>query len=321
MFTTDIEKIMKSDVSRKEKRFMLKLLGVKPSIALSFVNQQAYYTIEPGKKVRVVVDENGETVVIDAEQTVADQIEALMHLYTFGVEIECYNVTANLFEAACITNRINVVNDIYHYNHDDNNRAYKIMSDCSIHGYAGLECVSPILTHENGYNSLKGVCDTLNSLHALVNRSTGLHVHVGGNITDDQYVNTFVNYYWLENLITSWLAPSRANNCYCRRLTDRPGLLMCNTPGEIRNHLHSRYFTVNAEARLRHGTIEFRQHQGSTEYEKIAMWARFCIKLVAWSESNKLTNQINSVDEIPFLNSTEKAYFQERKNHFANMAR
>lgn len=321
MITEKIHDIMTSDAPRKEKRLHLKLAGLQPGCAARILSNQRYYPIVPGKRLSLNVDDENNTVSIQIEPTVADQIEALMHLYTFGVEIECYNVDARVFADRCVEKHISIANDIDRYNHDDSNNRYKIVSDLSIDGFRGLECVSPVLSHETGYNSLQTVCDTLNRLNARVNRTTGLHVHVGGDITPSQYLNTFVNYHWLENLVTSWLAPSRANNRYCRRLTTKPQILTCTSQNAIVATLGSRYYTVNPFAWSRHGTIEFRQHQGSTEYEKIAMWSRFCVKLVAWSKENRLSATVSSVDDIPFLNDTEKVYFQARKEHFQQSAR
>ena len=73
-----------------------------------------------------------------------------------------------------------------------------------------------------------------------------------------------------------------------------------------------RYFKVNACSYSRHKTIEFRQHQGSTDFTKIKNWVNFCAKLVAWSKKNRLENEVTSIDEIPFLTKTEKNFFKSR---------
>lgn len=36
-----------------------------------------------------------------------------------------------------------------------------------------------------------------------------------------------------------------------------------------------RYFKINLQAYLRHGTIEFRQHSGSANATKVCNWVRF----------------------------------------------
>ncbi len=42
------------------------------------------------------------------------------------------------------------------------------------------------------------------------------------------------------------------------------------------------------------------------------MWVSFCAKLVAFSKTTRLSQEIDSVDEIPFLNATEKRFFNSR---------
>ena len=122
----------------------------------------------------------------------------------------------------------------------------------------------------------------------------------------------------LENVIDTFMAQSRRadNNIYCHSMA---GLNFenCNTVSDVQSVCsHDRYFKVNSMAWNRHHTIEFRQHQGTTNYEKISNWVKFCAKLVGWSKNNRLTNRIELIDDIPFLTDTEKAYFKARKAEF-----
>ena len=88
---------------------------------------------------------------------------------------------------------------------------------------------------------------------------------------------------------------------------------MCLTKNEVLSVMRgNRYFKVNACSYSRHHTIEFRQHQGSTDFEKISNWVNFCAKLVAWSKKNVLSSEISSIDEIPFLTAKEKSFFKSR---------
>jgi hypothetical protein len=82
---------------------------------------------------------------------------------------------------------------------------------------------------------------------------------------------------------------------------------------------HDRYYKINCEAWGRHHTIEFRHHQGTTDYDKISYWARFCIKLVHWSADHRLNAPVRSIDDVPFLTDDEKNFFKDRANAFAGM--
>lgn len=233
-------------------------------------------------------------------------------VFTFGVEIECMVLRESMI--SCAEN-----NDMpfrYEgYNHRDNNHYYKFVSDSSIIGANPIECVSPILKGKDGMKSLELCCKSLNEAGAQVNKSTGLHVHIGASgLTDIQYVNVFVNYQKLEMVIDSFMARSRRdnNNRYCKSIKGF-SLDGCNNASEVLGKLESRYFKVNPQSWYAHKTIEFRQHQGSTDFEKISNWVNFCMKLVAWSKNNRLENEVSSIEEIPFLTSKEKKFFNSRR--------
>lgn len=245
----------------------------------------------------------------------------LLASYTFGVEIECCNVHPDTIGTIANRKGLDFRNETY--NHTDHRSHYKLVPDSSIRGNDPIECVSPILKNgKPGFDSLKACCDTLNEAGARVNRSTGLHVHVGGQITEQQYCNVFVNYYYLEAIIDTFMSQSRRNgNCYCKTLhgnIDEGHLNAARSYRQIESAFHcDRYYKVNATAWRRHHTIEFRQHQGTTDYEKISNWARFCIKLVHWSADNRLTAPVASINDIEFLTDEEKAYFTNRANALA----
>ena len=232
---------------------------------------------------------------------------------TFGIEIECYNFTRNSLIVAASANGLSVRSE--GYNHTDNDRYFKIVSDGSLIGENSQEVVSPILNGNNGLNSLKTLCDALASVNARVNRSCGLHVHIGAaSMSDEHYCRLVRNYQAIEKAIDTFMAVSRrANNsrwCYSLQGID---FSHCTTKRQIAGAMGDRYFKVNAVAYDRHRTIEFRQHQGSTDYTKIAAWVKFLAKLVEYSYKNDCPT-CTTIEEIPFLNDEEKAYFISRRD-------
>ena len=235
-----------------------------------------------------------------------------VHKFTFGVEIECL-VAASLMRESAMRNAMPFQYE--GYNHTDNNHYYKFVSDSSIRGENPIECVSPVLTGKAGMKSLENCCKALNEAGAQVNRSTGLHVHIGAqNLSDEAYVNVFKNYQKLERVIDTFMANSRrANNSqWCRTLQGKD-FSWYTTKSDIYDEMNgNRYFKVNACSYARHQTIEFRQHQGSTDFEKISNWVNFCAKLVAWSKKNVLSSEVTSIHEIPFLTTKEKSFFKSR---------
>lgn len=237
--------------------------------------------------------------------------------YTFGVEIECYNVVRYDLTRGLQAKGVECICE--NYNHTDHRSHYKIVDDASLSGNNSAECVSPVLSSRGGFASLKKVCESLNEIGAKVNKSCGLHVHIGAaDLTDEQYCNVFKNYYLMQSVIDSFMAPSRRNAYYAHHLTER--IMGCNTRLSVRLSHRNRYWVVNPCAYDRHKTIEFRQHQGSTDFTKIQNWVKFCAKLVDWSKGNVLTAPIASVDEIPFLTATEKRFFKSRQAVFMRQA-
>lgn len=233
--------------------------------------------------------------------------------FTFGVEIEC-NVARGAIRTAAETTGMRYQYE--GYNHTDGHAHFKFVSDASLRGTDPIECVSPVLKGTKGKSTLKTAIATLNQAGARVNRSCGLHVHIGASdLTPEQYANVFVNYYFLESIIDTFMAESRRanNNQFCKSLSSHPHLINCHSIDDVRAELHrDRYHKVNCESYGRHKTIEFRQHQGSTDESKILNWISFCGKLVNWSKKNRLNAPIASINEIPFLTATEKAFFNRR---------
>lgn len=220
-------------------------------------------------------------------------------IYTFGVEIECVHAERNALVEAGRANGVDIHSE--GYNHTDNKRYFKIVSDASVGGDIDPnEVVSPVLNgNANGLATLKKAIKSLDAVGARVNSSCGLHVHIGADkLTGEQYVNVFKNYQKLERLIDSFMSPSRRGECrWAHSLLNKDFSDCCNNGDVRRVFNYDRYNKVNAESYIRHKTIEFRQHQGSTNFTKISMWVKFCAKLVGWSRNNVFTSEVVNVED------------------------
>jgi hypothetical protein len=237
--------------------------------------------------------------------------------YTFGVEIECLCPASDIRTNA----EANGLAIRYEgYNHADNRSYFKFVSDASIRGENPIECVSPVLQGKQGLEDLKKCCKTLNDADARVNRSTGLHVHIGAEkMSDKQYVNIFKNYQLLEPAIDSFMARSRrqSENCFCKSLININYEYCYSKDDVLRAVGGNRYYKVNAASYIRHKTVEFRQHQGTTDFEKISAWINFLAKLVTFSKSHVLQETITRIEDIPFLSASEKTFFINRREVLA----
>ena len=236
---------------------------------------------------------------------------------TFGVEIECYNVERE--EIAQRLREAGVACYVEGYNHRDHRDHFKVVTDASLTGLNTAEVVSPILKGKKGMQTLETVCKVLNEINAKVNKSCGLHVHFGLDKVDFKtYQNIFYNYAKIESVIDSFMPRSRRDNNYCKGFRNFGNniyelISAATTKDEIANiFCNDRYYKVNPVAYARHNTIEFRQHSGTTDFEKMSNWIEFLKALIEFSKKHRLAGA-NDINDLPFINSQRKSFFNARK--------
>ena len=252
-------------------------------------------------------------------ETISRTIAGIFN-HQFGIEIEAYGVGRITVAEAMRAAGVNV--QIEDYNHNTR-RHWKVVTDGSINGEQGFEVVSPILRGAAGIEEVKKVCQALQNCGAKINTTCGLHVHFdANNLSMNDWKNLYKNYITLENEFDSILPMSRRanNNSYCKSLTYKNGskdatyaaIDRAETVAQLSNLVAGgRYVKVNAESFMRHGTVEFRQHSGTTEFEKISNWVKICGNLIDKSK----TTLVNSLQE--FLPTTLLTYVTNRKRKFA----
>lgn len=235
-------------------------------------------------------------------------------VYTFGIELECGVNYRRVIES-------DSVNFYYAgYTHATSTR-FKFVTDSSVNvGGESIECVSPILkTDKDGFATVKKVCDALNAQDAKVNKSCGYHVHIGAaDMPDSQYVNIFRNYQKIEAAVDRMMARSRRGSCrWCKSLAGHD-FSDCRNKRDVCHVLHGdRYHKVNPVAYDRHQTVEFRQHQGTTDYTKITNWVKFLVALCEYSRENVISNDISRIEDIPFLKADLIEYYKGRAEELA----
>lgn len=228
----------------------------------------------------------------------------------FGVEIEAFGV-----EKAKLVRALNAAGISTHtegYNHTTRNY-WKVIGDSSITGENAFELVSPILEGEDGIEQIRKVSQVLIALRVKINKTCGMHIHFDAEGMNLQtWKNLFKNYISYEGIIDSFMPSSRRanNNTYCKSLLN--GLSKeqifrkidaCNTISQIAGYYSTRYFKVNAQSYSRHKTVEFRQHSGTIEFEKIEMWIRFLHNLISFSQT-KTTTQ-SDFESLSIFNQPE----------------
>lgn len=211
---------------------------------------------------------------------------------TFGIEIEAFGPSIDQVVRAIRAKGI----DCYAEGYNHTTRAHwKVVTDASVPG--GFEVVSPVLQGDDGMAQLKKVCEALKEIGTRINRNCGLHAHFGASDFTERssiWKHLYRNYARLEETIDSFMPESRRahNNRFCQsmRVTDFEARIeSANTLRQIENAItrQSRYFKLNSQSYWRHKTIEFRQHSGTIEFEKISNWVLFCARFVEFARNGK----------------------------------
>ena len=232
----------------------------------------------------------------------------------FGIEIEAYGV-----EKRRVIRAINEAGIECHdesYNHDTR-RHWKIVSDASLTGQYAFEIVSPILEGENGLEQLRKVSEVLVRLEVKINRTCGLHVHFdAAQMNVATWKNLLFNYAGLEDIIDTMMPQSRRGNTnqYCKSLNItnlKSKLDAATTIQQVANIFPNRYQKVNTQAYNRHKTVEFRQHSGTIEAEKMVNWILFLHNLVSFSAQNRVENA--TFETFKKFNNSEVVNFYHQR--------
>jgi hypothetical protein len=197
----------------------------------------------------------------------------------FGIEIELAGITTYASVDALKNAGINARYE--GYNHDDHaDGVWKVVTDGSVsHGH---EVVSPILHGEEGLKQAMHAANALEEAGAIINKTCGLHVHFNAtDLTVEEIRMICKRYMAHEKEIDAFMPKSRRenNNTFCKSTSicfERNSQFeKATTIIALARSVLGRYYKVNLQSYLVHHTIEFRQHSGTVDAQKIANWVRF----------------------------------------------
>jgi hypothetical protein len=231
-----------------------------------------------------------------------------------GFEIETVDPTYDVNRsrlAQWLTRKFGLRTEDMNYTHEVVEHT-KLVTDGSLSGGTGVEIVSPPLHQHEIRSYLSKLTSGIRGIMG-VNRSTGLHVHVeiigdeqdGSNIGDESRVvgAVAVAYGYFQDAINKMVSRSRRNNgSYCGEMGYAYNYFKAYRSGglafermplrdalkNVFNIMHDydyhrmsehRYQAVNPTSLRKYGTVEFRQHQGTTNPTKIDAWSQFVILL------------------------------------------
>jgi len=240
-----------------------------------------------------------------------------------------------------------------------------------------MELVSPPLSGEEGFRQLKVICEVLKAVRADVNKTCGLHVHHDAiefktsslrNLQGVFAARLYDAYAEYEGVIDHIVSASRRgnSNIFCRSHRGYESAFNAKATrvgykGETKQAMTleeakyaycakdhyagrdevSRYAKVNLNALSRHGTIEFRQHNGTIDFEKIKNWvvftqlfmlkainttlrnrkrARTMKEMIDWLRIDRDTPFHGHTDNVRDAHAKECAdYLRNRFAHFAQL--
>lgn len=212
--------------------------------------------------------------------------------YTFGIELEIVGMSQDA--AARVINGAGFAARVEGYNHTTRPH-WKVTTDASIHGRGGAcEVVSPVL-NTSDLSEAQAVVRALAAAGARVNESTGTHVHLGAqDMTGGDLSALWANWCAAQSATDLLVSPSRrvggSGYRWARRYAQ-------GETGDVRGGLESyginyryrpddfraRYRALNLRAMMAHGTVEFRQHQGSLNASKLGAWVQYLAALADYS--------------------------------------
>lgn len=306
-----VERILSQNTTKTSKIQQLLLIGLSRRAVADLVTNGNYgFVYNVHKKMQ-------ETAAI---QQITHQLSPSAFSRKFGIEIEAYGVNQTYLLDSL--RRAGIECKSERYNHTTRPH-WKVVSDSSISGSNPFELVSPILEGESGLRQVKQVCKALQKVKAKVNSSCGMHVHINArDFTIKTWKNILINYARLEKIIDNFMPQSRRDNYYCKGFTEirdfENKIERATRVEDISEILETRYRKINAEAYARHGSIEFRQHGGTIEFEKIHYWVRFLESLIKFSERNGIFagSCINDLQDI--LEEDTFTYIKYRTLKFKN---
>lgn len=261
---------------------------------------------------RQMMEYNANSVQSRLQQSEVTPITTTNDDLTFGVEIEILStVDRQTIATALQAEGINAAVEGYNHRVCE---GWKIITDSS----CGLEVVSPILSGEQGLNQVKKVAETLNRIGCKVDKTCGLHVHIGADALGVKKVKSIVRR-WLNNEhhLDSIQPQSRRgnNNYFCASLAntfDASALDHCRTIKTLSQSQCTRYSKLNLQSYRRHQTIEFRHHSGTTDATKITNWIKFLLDFCTTSVNNTEDNGFDAL----FTSNEIKRFYNSRKAKF-----
>jgi hypothetical protein len=231
---------------------------------------------------------------------------------TFGIELEAHMPAGKTHgQLAEAIRRAHVSVYCETYNHRTQAH-WKVTTDASLchNRREGVEVVSPILRGEAGIQEARRVAAVMAAFGCTISVRCGFHVHVGaGDLDLNQLRNVATSFVQAESAFDAIVTPSRRRDLNQYILSNRTAFGGSYDNGSVNNAIDAfarattrdqligivsaangygtRYRKLNMTAMSRYGTVEFRQHSGTVDADKVENWVRVCVAFVERSKTSK----------------------------------
>lgn len=239
---------------------------------------------------------------------------------TFGCEIE---FIGNAQAVAREMRNAGLSCTVESYNHRVSHTSWKIVPDASV--ARGAELVSPVMSGANGFEQLNKASRALRAAGATVSSATGLHVHHDvRNLTVSAFKQLVINWASVQTAVDKMVSASRRNNSYCAPFTSSEVNMITATLDRTSGRTVpqrgfylgvTRYKNLNLQSYTKYGTVEIRQHQGTTDSKKISAWVKFgqaMINAAVAGTTLDMTSNPGSLLDALELDDTTRSYLKAR---------
>jgi len=189
-----------------------------------------------------------------------------------------------------------------------NRLSCRVNIDCGLHVHVGIRPLDETQAQSHNW--------TANSISTFHNTGRYYTEGLEDEISAVVWYDVAYRYSRQQHLINRTLPPSRTNNRYCNPISvnefDNLHANDATIEGLKRltispNNTSGKFSTINFQTWSR-GTVEFRQHSGTIEAEKIMAWCKLIRTIVNWSITNRVETGSGSTTETtpenPFRNGS-----------------
>ena len=252
--------------------------------------------VAPQRTRTVRVQHNNRTTTVTAPLLVGFTTRNSM---TFGIELEIAGMFCS--DAARAMQNAGLSCHDNGYDHTVLNN-WKVVPDGSVNN--GCEVVSPVLTGDDGLTEVRTVAGILRAAGATVNKSCGMHIHIGVDnaLTTLEMARVIAAHQRWQAAFDALLTTDRLRNSaelykgntnYARKRTRRQAVRLADNWNtmplrDISRH-ETRYFALNVNAFYKYGTFEVRSHQGSTNGKNATAWIAFNTAFMQWAKRMPVT--------------------------------